>query len=106
MRELPRHTLDGAEADFDRTGFGQHGDYVFGWKGDALQRALDARCTGDRCSALKTQTPEEAVACQKQQTVAEETEGCKWVPWKASKWDVHANVCTGLDAIPGGVHPM
>ncbi|KAL2142017.1 hypothetical protein VTI28DRAFT_1707 [Corynascus sepedonium] len=70
----------------DPTGYGQHGDYVFGWKGDALQRALDARCTGDRCSELKTQTPEEAVACRKEQTLKEETEG----------W---------LDAIPGGVHP-
>ena len=54
-----------------------HGDYLFGWKGDSLQKALDARCSGDRCSALKTQSADAAAACTKSQTVKEEIEGCK-----------------------------
>ena len=61
----------------DATGYANHADYIFGWKGDALQRALDAHCTGNQCSALTTQSTEQALACQKQQTVPEETEGCK-----------------------------
>ena len=52
-----------------------------------MQKALDARCSGDRCSQLKTQSAEAAVACTKQQTIKEEVEG----------W---------LDALPGGAPIM
>ncbi|KAJ9149430.1 Nucleoside diphosphate-linked moiety X motif 17 [Pleurostoma richardsiae] len=59
----------------DTTGYGQHGDYVFGWKGDALQKAMDARCSGNACSTLQVQSADKAVACTKRQTVLEATEG-------------------------------
>ncbi|OIW25765.1 hypothetical protein CONLIGDRAFT_663429 [Coniochaeta ligniaria NRRL 30616] len=62
----------------DPHGYTQHGDYVFGWKGDSLQRAMDARCNGDVCSALKVQTPEEAMKCTIPRTyVNDEIDG--WV---------------------------
>ena len=59
-------------------GYSQHGDYVFGWKGDSLQKAIDARCTGDVCSALQTQTVEEADKCTVKRQVDEDYEECKF----------------------------
>jgi len=62
----------------DRTGYSWHGDYLFGWKGNALQTAMDERCAGDACAKMKTQTAAQANACMKSQTAVENVEGCEY----------------------------
>lgn len=55
----------------DPTGYGGHADYVFGWKGDSLQSAMDARCNLNDCSELTTQSYTAANSCLKDKTVVE-----------------------------------
>ncbi|PVH76055.1 hypothetical protein DL98DRAFT_657755 [Cadophora sp. DSE1049] len=59
----------------DSTGYGQHGDYVFGWKGDALQKAMEGSCFGANCATLKSQSFTDANRCAVRDTVKEEVDG-------------------------------
>ncbi|KAL2270526.1 hypothetical protein VTJ83DRAFT_2710 [Remersonia thermophila] len=58
----------------DFTGYGTHGDYVFGWKGDSLQRAMDANCDV-YCPQLRTQSIAQGNQCRQQQKVRENIDG-------------------------------
>jgi len=55
-----------------------HGDYVFGWKDDTLQKAMDNGCNLNRdCAAagLHYQQPAQYSACKKAQSAKEEVDG-------------------------------
>ncbi|KAI0172124.1 hypothetical protein GGR52DRAFT_549097 [Hypoxylon sp. FL1284] len=76
----------------DGQGGGQHGDYVFGWKDDSLQRAMDAigrggACANANCPALKIQPAAQAMKCKKEQQVVEDV-------GKDGEW---------IKELPGGV---
>ncbi|AEO64618.1 aadcd47a-8d10-4cba-8be5-bf8b375da42b [Thermothielavioides terrestris] len=65
----------------DPTGYGNHGDYMFGWKGDALQRAMDANCQSDlfsdnvNCPTLKLQSIPDTNKCTLPRRVHEDIDG-------------------------------
>jgi len=64
------------------TGFGQHADYVFGWEGDSLQRAMD-ECPGSigmpvDCTKVLTEIHDEEInQCTQREVVPEKTHGCE-----------------------------
>ncbi|KAJ2914852.1 hypothetical protein MD484_g5563, partial [Candolleomyces efflorescens] len=63
----------------DPTGYGQHGDYVFGWEGTSLQRAMDT-CkdqfgTPEACRELTVLSDAEINRCVQKAVVNERVEG-------------------------------
>jgi len=59
-------------------GFGQHADYVFGWEGDSLQRAMN-ECTSQdgipwNCPALTVQDTDAMNNCRQAAKVPEVVE--------------------------------
>jgi hypothetical protein len=60
----------------DSTGYANHGDYMFGWQGDALQRALDSPCY-QNCPTLKSQDAAAMNKCTVPRVVKEEIDA--WV---------------------------
>ncbi|KAK4675956.1 hypothetical protein QC764_0083480 [Podospora pseudoanserina] len=68
----------------DRSGYSQHADYVFGWKGQELQKAMNAGCAAANCPGIKVQSLKKANKCKVKPLVKEKSEG----------W---------LSALPGGI---
>lgn len=76
-RKCKKEKLNSELMENHSTSYDQHGDYVFGWKGVALQNALDANCFGATCRALKTQSFADANRCAVPNKVEEQVEGCE-----------------------------
>jgi hypothetical protein len=68
----------------DRVGYGHHADYVFGWRGDSLQKAFDRGNCRDQICYLPVQNYSAMNGCTKPPAVGEGIDG----------W---------LDSMPGGV---
>ncbi|PVH83820.1 hypothetical protein DL98DRAFT_547156 [Cadophora sp. DSE1049] len=61
---------------FEGTAGGTHADYMFGWKGDSLQKAMDkSECFYDGCGSITKQPMATANKCKIPTTVNENTEG-------------------------------
>jgi hypothetical protein len=87
----------------DTTGYGQHADYVFGWKDQVLQKALDtAGCMGAKCGTLATQDITTAKTCNVKKAVQENQDGCM-LPTRSRSVvrRVRLNFLLGLTTLPG-----
>jgi len=65
--------------DSSYSGPAAHGDYVFGWEGDSLQKAMDNKCDRNLAcpkAGLTVQQPDKMAQCTKKQQAPEQVDGC------------------------------
>jgi len=77
------------------SGSAAHGDYVFGWEGDSLQKAMDNGCTLNQAcpkAGLTVQSDAQYSACNKKQQAPEDVDGCKFYPISPTKHSQHTNL--------------
>ncbi len=70
--------------------YGTHADYMFGWKGDSLQRAMDSSCMFQACEngkPLKSQSVAQMNKCAAKKLVNENIDGCKCCPSSSATSD-------------------
>ena len=64
---------------YEGSSYGTHADYMFGWKGDSLQRAMNkSECFYDGCGSIKKQPMATANNCKVKDMVGEPTVGCEY----------------------------
>ena len=64
----------------DNKAYGTHANYLFSWKGDALQKAMDSSCMFQACedeNPLKSQGVAAMNKCAVKSSVNENIDGCK-----------------------------
>jgi len=74
----------------DGTGFFSHADYLFGWKADSLQKAMDGH-TYVSAPMLKSQSIAEQNKCTVKDMVGENFDGCELYHSREVIWDEKAN---------------
>ncbi|KAJ4368749.1 hypothetical protein N0V83_005831 [Neocucurbitaria cava] len=62
----------------DATGYGNHGDYIFGWKDDALQKIMDEECYVN-CKSMRTQSIDQMNSCSVGRKVVEDIGDSDWI---------------------------
>jgi hypothetical protein len=93
----------------DNKGYGTHADYVFGWKDDSLQKAMDNSCMFQACEngkPLKSQGVAAMNACAVKSSVKENIDGCKCSLFLCGCWTWMLIYGVGLKEMPGQGMPM
>lgn len=86
--------------DGNLNGYGTHADYVFGWKGDSLQKAMDSNCMFNACEngrPLKSQSVAQMNACTVKSQVVEDIDGCECLPVVMTEGLLHKDIESRLE---------